>query len=59
MVGAQEIEDALIRFDGRRVAALRLSGGAGHVAGWDRRPDRGLAGPREVGASWMLKALGK
>jgi hypothetical protein len=32
MVDPEEIEDALTRFDGRRMASLRLLGGAGPVA---------------------------
>jgi hypothetical protein len=59
MVGAQEIEDALIRFDGRRVAALRLLVERGIAPDGVAALIAALPGPREVGASWMLKALGE
>lgn len=57
MVGPDEIEDALIRFDGRHVASLRLLVDRGIAPdGVDSLVDA-MPGPHEIGASWMLKAL--
>jgi phosphomannomutase len=59
MVGAREIEDALIRFDGRRVASLRLLVERGVSRDGIDTLIGALPGRHEIGASWMLKALGE
>jgi hypothetical protein len=59
MVDPEEIEDALTRFDGRRMASLRLLVERGvSRAGVGALIDA-LPGRHEIGASWMLKALGE
>jgi hypothetical protein len=57
MVDVDEIEEALVRFDGRRVASLRLLVDRGVSREGIAALIAALPGRREIGASWMLKAL--
>ena len=59
MTGPEDIEDALIRFDGRRVAALRALVERGVSRDGVEVLIAAMPGRHEIGASWMLKALGE